>query len=65
MESIKKEEIKDLVLLAEQGDRAAYGRLYEETGRSVYFSCLKLLANAQLAEDITQETFLKIGGAHV
>lgn len=58
MESIKKEEIKNLALQASQGDRAAYGKLYEETGRSVYFSCLKLLANTQLAEDITQETFL-------
>ena len=44
---------------AEQGDRAAFGELYEETGRSVYFNCLKLLGNAQQAEDITQDTFMK------
>lgn len=55
---MEKEEIKTLVLQAAQGNRAAFGALYEETGRVVYFTCLKLLANAQLAEDITQETFL-------
>lgn len=55
---MEKEEIKTLVLQAAQGNRAAFGALYEETGKVVYFTCLKLLANAQLAEDITQETFL-------
>lgn len=55
---MEKEEIKTLVLQAAQSNRAAFGALYEETGRVVYFTCLKLLANAQLAEDITQETFL-------
>lgn len=57
---MEKEEIKTLVLQAAQGNRAAFGALYEETGRVVYFTCLKLLANAQLAEDITQETFLTV-----
>lgn len=56
--TMEKEEIKTLVLQAAQGNRAAFGALYEETGKVVYFTCLKLLANAQLAEDITQETFL-------
>lgn len=56
--TMEKEEIITLVLQAAQGNRAAFGALYEETGRVVYFTCLKLLANAQLAEDITQETFL-------
>ena len=56
---MEKEKIRRLVLQAEQGDRAAFGELYEETGRSVYFNCLKLLGNAQQAEDITQDTFMK------
>lgn len=55
---MEKDDIKKLVLQAAQGNRAAFGALYEETGKVVYFTCLKLLANAQLAEDITQETFL-------
>lgn len=56
---MEKEKIRRLVLQAGQGDRAAFGELYEETGRSVYFNCLKLLENAQQAEDITQDTFMK------
>lgn len=56
---MEKEKIRRLVLQAGQGDRAAFGALYEETGRSVYFNCLKLLGNAQQAEDITQDTFMK------
>lgn len=56
---MEKEKIRRLVLQAGQGDRAAFGELYEETGRSVYFNCLKLIGNAQQAEDITQDTFMK------
>lgn len=56
---MEKEKIRRLVLQAGQGDRAAFGELYEETGRSVYFNCLKLIGNAQKAEDITQDTFMK------
>lgn len=56
---MEKEKIRRLVLQAGQGDRAAFGELYEETGRGVYFNCLKLIGNAQQAEDITQDTFMK------
>lgn len=56
---MEKDDIKKLVLQAAQGNKAAFGALYEETGRTVYFSCLKLLGDPQLAEDITQETYLK------
>ena len=55
---MEKDDIKKLVLQAAQGNKAAFGALYEETGRTVYFSCLKLLGDQQLAEDITQETYL-------
>ena len=55
---MEKDDIKKLVLQAAQGNKAAFGALYEETGRTVYFSCLKLLGDPQLAEDITQETYL-------
>lgn len=56
--NMEKEDIKKLVLQAAQRNKAAFGALYEETGRTVYFSCLKLLGDPQLAEDITQETYL-------
>lgn len=55
---MEKDDIKKLVLQAAQGNKAAFDALYEETGRTVYFSCLKLLGDPQLAEDITQETYL-------
>lgn len=55
---MEKDDIKKLVLQAAQGNKAAFGALYEETGRTVYFSCLKLLGDPHLAEDITQETYL-------
>lgn len=55
---MEKDDIKKLVLQAAQGNKAAFGALYEETGRTVYFSCRKLLGDPQLAEDITQETYL-------
>lgn len=55
---MEKDDIKKLVLQAAHGNKAAFGALYEETGRTVYFSCLKLLGDPQLAEDITQETYL-------
>lgn len=55
---MEKDDIKKLVLQAAQGNKAAFGALYEKTGRTVYFSCLKLLGDPQLAEDITQETYL-------
>ena len=55
---MEKDDIKKFVLQAAQGNKAAFGALYEETGRTVYFSCLKLLGDPQLAEDITQETYL-------
>ena len=57
---MEKDDIKKLVLQAAQGNKAAFGALYEETGRTVYFSCLKLLGDPQLAEDITQETYLTV-----
>lgn len=55
---MKKEEIKALVLQAKEGNREAFGRLYEEVGRSVYFNCLKLIGSAQEAHDAVQDTFM-------
>lgn len=55
---MEKEDIKQLVLRARDGDKKAFGQLYSETGRAVYFNCLKLLGNVQEAQDITQETYI-------
>lgn len=42
------------------GDREAFHQLYLETGRSVYSFILSILKNPQDAEEILQETYLKI-----
>lgn len=55
---MKKEKIKALVLQAKEGNREAFGRLYAEVGRSVYFNCLKLIGSAQEAQDAVQDTFM-------
>ena len=42
------------------GDREAFHQLYLETGRSVYSFILSILKNPQDAEEVLQETYLKI-----
>lgn len=52
-----------LIVRTGQGDRAAFERLYEETSNAVYAYALSLLLNRENAEDVMQETFLKIRAA--
>lgn len=42
------------------GDREAFHQLYLETNRSVYSFILSILKNPQDAEEVLQETYLKI-----
>ncbi|MBR1765212.1 MAG: RNA polymerase sigma factor [Ruminococcus sp.] len=51
-------EWRQLTEQAAGGDKAAFGRLYELSGRKVYFTCLKLLGNEQDARDVMQESYL-------
>lgn len=44
---------------AAKGDRGAFEKLYEQTERSVYFTCLKLLGNEHDARDVMQDTYMK------
>ncbi len=51
----------DLITLVERaknGDKGAFGELYDLTSRQVWFSCLKFVKNEDLAKDILQETYL-------
>ena len=54
------------VIKARQGDREAFGRLYEGVARELYRMALYTLGNPQDAEDVVAETFLEawkgIGG---
>jgi len=48
----------DLIARAAQGDREAFGRLYEEYVFKVYRHIYYLVNDPQLAEDLTAQTFL-------
>ena len=49
---------QELVEKTRQGDKNAFGSLYKETRRSVYFTALSLLANEENAKDVMQDTFI-------
>ena len=50
----------EAIRLAQQGDGAAFERLYRLHNRRVYSLCLRMVGNAAEAEDLTQEAFLQL-----
>ena len=50
--------VKELVQKAMAGDKAAFEELYQETCRSVYFTCLGFIKDEQEAQDVTQDVYL-------
>ena len=50
----------EAIRLAQQGDAAAFERLYRLHNRRVYSLCLRMLNNTAEAEDLTQEAFLQL-----
>lgn len=48
-----------LVELSQQGDRNAYEKLYRANVGKVYALCLRLCGQRELAEDLTQESFIR------
>jgi RNA polymerase sigma-70 factor (ECF subfamily) len=50
----------EAILLAQQGDAAAFERLYRLHNRRVYSLCLRMVGNTAAAEDLTQEAFLQL-----
>lgn len=50
----------DAIGLAQQGDAAAFERLYELHSRRVYALCLRMVSNPAEAEDLTQDAFLQL-----
>lgn len=48
----------ELVQIVLDGDRQAYGRLFERHERSVLAAALAVLGNYHTAQDVTQETFV-------
>ncbi len=53
-------DVADLVLLAQDGDRDAFGRLVEQFQPTVYSIALRRLGNASEALELTQEVFLHV-----
>ena len=45
---------------AQQGDAAAFERIYRLHSRRVYSLCLRMVSNTAEAEDLTQEAFLQL-----
>lgn len=50
----------ELARAAAAGDATAFEKLYEQHSRRVYSLCLRMVASAPLAEDLTQEVFLQV-----
>jgi RNA polymerase sigma-70 factor (ECF subfamily) len=50
----------DAIRLAQQGDVAAFERLYRLHSSRVYWLCLRMVGNTVEAEDLTQEAFLQL-----
>ena len=50
----------EAIRLAQQGDAAAFARLYELHRRRVYSLCLRMVGNTAEAEDLAQEAFLQL-----
>lgn len=52
----------DLELLTKGigGDRRAFGDLYERHKKRIYATCFKMMHDQWLAEELTQETFVKL-----
>jgi RNA polymerase sigma-70 factor, ECF subfamily len=50
----------EVIRLAQQGNAAAFERLYGLHSRRVYSLCLRMVGNTAEAEDLTQEAFLQL-----
>ncbi len=59
-DGVRRDDIGGWVLLIAGGDRAALERLYRAMQGTVYGLSLAILKNREAAEDVTQETFLKV-----
>jgi RNA polymerase sigma-70 factor, ECF subfamily len=50
----------ELIELLNRGNRQAFVDLYERHKTAIYRYCLRMLSDSDLAEDATQETFIKL-----
>lgn len=57
------EEDQRLVSMAQNGDLDAFNQIVERHQRAVYATCLRMLRDPQLAEDATQDAFVRAWSA--
>ncbi|MCA9834331.1 MAG: sigma-70 family RNA polymerase sigma factor [Thermomicrobiales bacterium] len=57
------EEDQRLIVLAQGGDLAAFNLIVERHQRAVYSTCLRMLRDPHLAEDATQDSFIRAWNA--
>jgi RNA polymerase sigma-70 factor, ECF subfamily len=50
----------EIIGLAQQGDPAAFERLYKQHSRRVYAVCFRMAGNSSDAEELAQEAFLQV-----
>lgn len=50
----------DVIRLAQEGNAAAFERIFRSYSRRVYALCLRMVRNQTDAEDLTQEAFLQL-----
>jgi len=51
---------KQLLEELQRGSQHAFAEVYQEFSEGVFAYCVKILADRQLAQDVVQETFLKV-----
>jgi RNA polymerase sigma-70 factor (ECF subfamily) len=51
---------QQLIRELQRGSQSAFAAVYQQFSGGVFAYCLKILADRQLAEDVVQETFLKV-----
>ncbi len=54
------DDVNKLAKALKYGDIAAFDELYQKTYNVVYFSVLSILKDRSLAEDITQDTYMRL-----
>lgn len=52
--------VKDLVRQAQEGDQTAFRELYRQHVGRVYALCLRIVADAGRAEELTQDVFVRV-----
>lgn len=52
--------IDKLMCRLAEGDKSAFKEIYDDTRKPVYYTCLSILREQSLVEDVMQNTYLKV-----